>query len=113
MAKNPIVLAPDLTPDRRKSKMLPIASIFVLAPLLAPVIMETVSICHGQWCEVMGRSVTVRTPFLDSIGEQIEEVREVCWYHLLSRFQRVPWNPKVVLPVMAVIMALAMFMMRF
>jgi hypothetical protein len=113
MAKNPILLTVDLRPERRRSKVLPIASIFVLASLLTPLVIEVVALCHAQWCEVLGTSVTARTPTLDSIGDRIQEVREECWSCISSRFQRVPWNPRVVLPVLVVVMALGMVMLRF
>jgi hypothetical protein len=112
MSKKTITLAPDLKPDRRKSRLLPIACIFVLASLMAPLVMEAVAVCYSQWSEVMGTSARVRTPIMDSIEERIQSVREDLWYAVSSRFQRVPWNPKVVLPIAAVIMALAMVMLR-
>src|SRR2546421_526702 len=112
MSKNPLPLAPDLRPNRRKSKLLPIASIFVMAPLLAPLVMETVALCHAQWCELLSTSATVRTPYLDSMGERIQSVRQDLWDRIGSRFQRVPWNPKVVVPILVVVMALAMVILR-
>jgi hypothetical protein len=112
MAKNPILLAPDLRPERRHSKVLPIASIFVVGPLLAPLVMEAVALCYAQWCAAFGTSTRVRTPIIDAIEEQIETVRADLWSALSARFQRVPWSPKIVLPVAAVIMAVAMVMLR-
>jgi hypothetical protein len=111
MPKNPITLAPDLRPDRRR-KALPIVSIFVLAPLIAPLVMEAAALCYAQWCTALGTQAEVRTPIIDSIQEGIESVRDDLWSVLSARFQRVPWSPKVVLPVAAVIMAVAMVMLR-
>ena len=62
MSKKTIPLAPDLKPERRRSKLLPIASIFVLAPLLAPLVVEAVAVCCAQWSEVMGTSSPKSTP---------------------------------------------------
>ena len=112
MAKNPITLAPDLRPDRPRRKLLPILSIFVVAPLLVPIVMEAVALCYGQWCEMLGSPIAVRTPTLDAIGERVDAVREDFWYHVSSRFQRVPWNPRVVLPIAVTVMVLAMVMLR-
>jgi hypothetical protein len=112
MDKNPIPLAPDLTSDRRRSKLLPIALIVVLALLFAPLVLEAAALCYAQWCVILDKSTAVRTPLIDSIGERIEEVREDLWYRFSSRFQRVPWNPKVVLPIIGAVMALAMLMLR-
>jgi hypothetical protein len=91
---------------------MPIASIFVLAPLIAPLVMEAVGLCYAQWCTTFGTSAEVRTPIIDSIQEGIESVRDDLWSALSARFQRVPWNPKVVLPIAAVIMAVGMVMLR-
>jgi hypothetical protein len=112
MAKNPISLAPDLRPDRRRSRLLLIAAIFVLVPLVAPLFMEAVSLCYAQWCEILGTPVAVRTPILDSIRERAEDVRQDLRFRLTSYFQRVPWNPNVVLPLIAVVMIIAIWMLR-
>jgi hypothetical protein len=112
MPKNPVSLAPDLRPNGRRSKVVPIASIFVIAPLLAPLILEAGALCYAQWCAALGTSAQVRTPIIDTIQEGIETVRNDLWSALSARFQRVPWSPTVVLPVAAVIMAVAMVMLR-
>jgi hypothetical protein len=112
MAKNTIPLAPDIRPDRPRCRVLPIASICVLASVLAPLLLEAVWLCYGQWSEILGKPVTIRTPMLNAISEQIESVRADLWYHVSSRFQRVPWDPKVVLPIIALVMVVAMVMLR-
>jgi hypothetical protein len=112
MAKNPITLAPDLRSDRPRRRVLPILSLFVVAPLLAPILVEVVALGYGQWCEILGTPTAVRTPTLDAIGERIGAVHEEILYHVSSRFQRVPWNPRIVLPLAVAVMALAMVMLR-
>jgi hypothetical protein len=112
MAKNPIPLAPDLRPDRRRSRLLPIAAIFVLLPPIAPVFLEAVLLCYAQWSEILGTPVVVRTPILNSIAERIDDVRQDLGFRVSSCFERVPWSPKVVLPLIAVVMAIAMVMLR-
>ena len=92
MSKQTITLAPDIRPDRPRRKVLPILSLFVAIPLLAPIVIDAVALCYGQWREVLGTPTTVRTPTLDAIGERVAEVREEFRYHVSSRFQRVPWN---------------------
>jgi hypothetical protein len=112
MAKNPITLAPDLKPDLPRRGVRPVLSLFVAAPLLAPIVMDAVVLCYGQWREILGTPVTVRTPTLDAIGERIGPIREDLWYHISSRFHRVPWNPRVVMSIALVVMILAMVMLR-
>jgi hypothetical protein len=112
MSKNAITLAPDMRPHRPRRRLLPILSLFVTVPLLAPVIMDAVALCYGQWREIMGTPTDVRTPTLDAIGDRIEVVREDLWYHVGCRFNRVPWNPRVVLPIAVTVMLIAMVMLR-
>ncbi len=112
MVKNPIPLAPDVCREPRRRRLIPIISLFVAATMVAPVFVDAVALCYAQWCEMLGTPVSVRTPTLDAIGERVESVRSECWYHVSSRFQRVPWNPRVVLPIAIVVMAVAMIMLR-
>ena len=112
MAKNPIPLAPDLRPDRRRSRLLPIAAIFVLVPLVAPLFLEAVcsampsgarSWARPSWC---GHRSWTRFASGSKTSGRISGSGS------LPSFQRVPWNPKVVLPLIAVVMAIAMLMLR-
>ncbi len=112
MAKRIITLAPDIRPDCRRRRLLPILLLSATVPLLAPVIKDAAALCYGQWREVMGTPTDVRTPTLDAIGERIDSVREDLWYHVTSRFNRVPWNPQIVLLIAVVVMLLAMVMLR-
>ena len=112
MSKQLVTLAPDIRPDRPRRKVLPILSLFVAVPLLAPIVIDAVALCYGQWREMLGTPIAVRTPTLDAIGEQVAEIREEVRYHVSSRFQRVPWDPRVVVPIALVVMLLAMMMLR-
>lgn len=112
MSKQVIVLAPDLLPDRPRRRFLPIVSLVVAVPLLVPIISDAASLCYGQWREMLGDPIPVRTPTFDAIGERAAAVRQELHYHLSSRFHRVPWDPRVVLGVAVVVMVLAMVMLR-
>ncbi len=112
MPKNPITLAPDIRPDRPRRRLLPFLLLAATVPFLAPVLMDAVSLCYGQWRGILGTPTDVRTPTLDAIGERIEEIRGDLWYHVSGRFNRVPWNPRVVLSVAVVVMVVAMVMLR-
>lgn len=112
MPKQTVTLAPDIRPDRRRSRMLPIASLFVTVPLLAPVFIDAVALCYAQWSELLGTPVAVRTPTLDAIDERLTEIRQDLWMRVSSRFHRVPWNPYVVLAVAVVLMSLGSLMLR-
>ena len=112
MSKQVITLAPDVSPDRPRRKALPIISLVVTAPLLVPIFFDAVALCYGQWREMLGTPIEVRTPTFDAIAERVATVREDLRYHVSSRFQRVPWNPRVVLPIAVAVMLLAMVMLR-
>lgn len=113
MSKQVIVLAPDVRPDRRRRlRALPILSLFVAASLLAPIIIDAASLCYGQWREMLGDPVPVRTPALDAIGERVAEVREEFRYQFVRRFHQVPWDHRVVLGISVVVMVVAVLMLR-
>ena len=112
MPKKTLTLAPDLSPSNSRKRLLPIAAICVLAALSAPLVKESIAVCYAGWCDVLGRPVTVRTPILDTIGEGIQTAREEAKNTIAPFFNRVPWNPPVVLGASAVIMALAIMMLR-
>jgi hypothetical protein len=112
MSKQTITLAPDLRPDRPRQRLLPILLLSIAAVLLAPIVIDAVALCYGQWGEVLGTPTAVQTPTLDAIGEQVAEIREDVRYHILTRFHRVPWDPRVVLPVAVVVMLLGIVMLR-
>jgi hypothetical protein len=112
MPKNPITLAPDIRPDRPRRRLLPLLLLLGTATVLAPVLMDTVALCYGQWRSILGTPTDVRTPTLDAIGDRIEEVRADLWYHVSGRFNRVPWNPRVVFPIAVLVMVIAMVMLR-
>lgn len=112
MSKQVIVLAPDFVPDRPRRKLLPIASLLLAASLLTPIVIDATTLCYGQWRAMIGSPIDVRTPTFDAIGEQTALVREEVKYHILSRFQHVPWDYRSVLFVSVVVMLLAMVMLR-
>jgi hypothetical protein len=112
MAKNPITFAPDIQADPPRRNIWPILAFVVTIALLIPILRDAVAVCYGQWREMLGTPTAVKTPTFDAIGEQVGEVREDVWYHITNRLNRVPWNPRIVLPVAALVMLLAILMIR-
>jgi len=88
------------------------ACIVVLGLLLAVPVEEGVSLCIGQWRQVMGTETEVRTPILDSVGDGLQAAHQSMSNWLSPQFQRVPWNPAYVLPIAAVVTVLGMIMLR-
>ena len=112
MEKKTIQLAPDLRPDRQRSRLLPMISMLMLLLLLSPLILETGYFCYGQWREIVGSPVTVRTPILDSLCEKLQDVREEISSKTTSYFDQLSWRGEIVLPLLAVAMVIAMGMLR-
>ena len=86
--------------------------LIALGVFLVPLAIEAAAICYSQWCEVLGRSSEVRTPCIDGIRQGFEDARES-----LSERVGPPWNagiqnPSIALPVSAVLIILAMVMLR-
>jgi hypothetical protein len=113
MPKVPIAISHELPPEHRKSKVLAVAGILCLCLLLTPVIMEGATVCFAQWREILGgRAASAGTPLLDSIQDSVRASCDDIWGCVAPVFQRVPWSPKAVLPIAAVIMFCAMMMLK-
>jgi hypothetical protein len=112
MSKKTITLAPAQKPDRPQARLAAICLCCALGALTAPLIAEGVALCYAGWCDILDRPVVVRTPVLDSIGEHYQNARDDIRNAVSPYFQRVPWNPRIVLAAATVIMGLAMVMLR-
>jgi hypothetical protein len=106
-------LAHEISPTKRGSRVLRIASILVLGIGLAALIQETAAICHGQWCQLLGSDAEVRTPILDSVQEGVQTAHSSFWNAISPYFQSLPWSPSVVLPVAVVVVVVGMVMLKF
>jgi hypothetical protein len=112
MHKFPLPIAHDIRPTRPRWRLLRSAALVLLGISLAPLIAEGASLCYAQWCQVLGRNAQARTPVLDSMSDSLESGHRSFWNTLSSYFQRLPWNPKVVLAIGVILMFLAMAMLR-
>ncbi|QEH34300.1 hypothetical protein OJF2_28360 [Aquisphaera giovannonii] len=101
--------SPDDRPRRRWPRAL--AAVVVLAAL-SPLMLEGMSLCLGGWREVFGVSTSVSTPILDSVRDEVDDLRVQFRVQVEPWFQRVPWDPKMVLPAAAVVMAGSMLLLR-
>ena len=85
----------------------------LLRSACAPLAVEGGSLCLANWKEFMGISATVRTPVLDSMTESsCRPPRTPSGTRSRPSFRRIPWDPKMVLPAAALVMAVAMLMLR-
>jgi hypothetical protein len=110
--KFPMQIAHDLRRDRPRAKLSRLVAIFGLGLALAPLAAEGVSISHAQWCQVLGRNNQARTPILDSVTETAITTHRTAWESINPQFQRLPWNPTIVVAVGVVLMFLGMLMLR-
>jgi hypothetical protein len=112
MHKFPLPLAHEIPPETSGSKLVRTAAIVILGIALVPPVAEGLSICYGQWCEVLGRNTEVHTPVLDSVQDNVHDVHRSAWGWMSAQFQRLPWQPRFVLPVATAIMLIGMIMLR-
>ncbi len=112
MRKVAVPLDREISPKRRRSKVLQLAVVVVLGLLLAIPGVEGAAVCIGKWREVLGTNTEVRTPILDSISAELQAAHDSMsnWIH--PHFQRLPWNPSYVLPIAAVVTVLGMGMLK-
>ncbi|MFI5461006.1 MAG: hypothetical protein ACHRXM_36825 [Isosphaerales bacterium] len=113
MYKFPIAIAHDIRPERRSSKALRTATVVLLGLVLAAPVQEGVSLCIGQWREVMGTSTEVRTPILDSVHDRLQDAHQSVANSISNQFQTVPWAPSLVLTVAAVVVAVGVVILKY
>jgi hypothetical protein len=112
MFKQAIPIAYEIKPTRSNSTLSWIISIILAAIFLVPLATEGMVICYAQWCELMGKSTAVQTPFIDSMGSGLEIARDLLAERVAPALQRVVRDPTVALPVATVLLVLAMAMLR-
>ena len=112
MRKLAMQLGHDLQAERRKSRVPLYLFIVFLTVGLGPLALEGGSICLSNWKEVMGVASDVRTPVLDNVQATSTSCKDMFWDEVTPLFRRLPWDPKMVLPAAAVVMAVAMLMLR-
>lgn len=103
----------DEIPDEKRRSRVPLILFTLFLTLgLAPLALEGVSVILGNWKECLGVSAQVRTPVMDSIQETVDNVQTEFWLEVAPYARRLPWDPRMVLPASALIMAVAMLMLR-
>jgi hypothetical protein len=112
MFKQSIPIAYEVKPTRSRSILPWIISIVAAGVFLVPLATEGAAICYAQWCEVMGKSTDVRTPFIDSIVSGLQNARDLLTESVGPTFQRTIRDPAVALPAAAVLLVVAMAMLR-
>ena len=96
----------------RRSKVRLFFMGFFLLIGLGPLALEGASLCLSNWKEFLGVRAEVKTPLLDEIQDRVEDARVTFWTEITPYFQRLPWDPKMVLPAASLVMVGAMLMLR-
>ena len=112
MRKLAVSFEPDMMEERRRSRLPVVLAVLFLVIGLAPLALEGVSICLGNWKEIMGVSTDVRTPVLDQVQESLQDLKRSVLGEITPYFRRLPWDPQTVLISGAIVMGLAMLMLR-
>lgn len=112
MRKATFQLDQEINEDRPRSRVPLIFLCLFLVVGLGPLAIEGTAICVANWKEFMGVSAEARTPILDGVQDALHVLRENCNQQFGYWFRGLPWEPRMVLAVAGVIMALAMLMLR-
>ena len=75
---------------------------------IAPFLFEGAQLCYSRWSRMLGSRVPVRTPFLNGVGRFARSAGAM----ISAQFQRVPWNPQVVLVIGIVSCTACMILLR-
>jgi hypothetical protein len=112
MRKAVFQLDHEIHEERPRSRLpLILLALFLLVGL-GPLALEGGAICVANWKEFMGVSAEARTPMLDRVQDSLHDLSESCNQQFRTWFRVLPWEPRMVLAVAGVIMALAMLMLR-
>ena len=112
MAKTQIPLAPDIRPEPPRSRVLPIAALFVLVRLIDPAGPGSGLALLCPVARDPGHARRGADPILDAIGDRIETVRRRPLVHDLDQFPGPLRIRKSSLPMLAVVMAIAIRILR-
>jgi hypothetical protein len=112
MSKQPIPVAREIRPAQPKSKLSRIAPILVASALLGPLAAEGASFCYAQWCEVLGVPAEAHTPILDLAGAGLSNAHDLLGESIASGLQNSIRDVSFVLPLAAVLIVVAMAMLR-
>jgi hypothetical protein len=112
MRKLALQLGHEIQEVKKRSRLPGILVVVFLAIGLGPLLMEGTSLCLANWKELLGVSASVKTPVLDCVQENLETMQQAFWSEVTPFFRQLPWEPKMVLPASALVMAVAMLMLR-
>jgi len=112
MAKLQVPFEYHRPPERRVGEVRKIVVLVILGAAMAPVLVEGAALCIGGWAEVAGTRLHLETPLLSWSGSTLEVRRQWIGEWILHTYQEASWEPGVVLPILAALLIIAMWMLR-
>jgi len=97
---------------RRRWKLGNIALAVALVVILMPFLFEALAMLVAQWAEVTGVRFAAQTPLLTWSGSKLDDCRLFIDDWMSYQFQDASWEPGFALPIMALLIVIAMLMMR-
>jgi hypothetical protein len=105
-------LGSEIQVEHHRSKWPSVLMALILLLGLGPLALEGIALCMSTWKEFLGIADNVKTPVLDGVRDSLNDMRDIFWSQITPWFRSMPWDPKMVLPVAAVVMVMAMLMLR-
>ena len=112
MRKTVFRLDDEINEERPRSKLPLVFFVLFLVIGLGPLALEGASVCVANWKGIIGVSTEAPTPILDAVQDNLHEMNDGCRHFFSPWLRSLPWEPRMVLAVAGVIMALAMLMLR-
>ena len=105
-------LGSEVMEEHRRPRWPLVLVVLILLVGLGPLALEGAAVLVGTWKEFLGVSCNVRTPLLDSLQDNLNDMNAETTRQIHHWFNSMPWDPNMVLPVAAVVMVVAMLMLR-
>jgi hypothetical protein len=112
MSKYPIPIAHDIRPARPKRKLPRVVRLLAFCLLIGPIAAEAAVLCYAQWCDVVGRRLTVHTPIIDWLGDCLQNAHGLYFDEIAPGFHQSARDPSIALPLAVVFLFLAMLMLK-
>jgi len=105
-------LGSEIPVEQHRSKWPSVLMAVILLLGLGPLALEGIALCTSTWKEFLGIADNVKTPVLDGVQDSLNDMRDFCWTQITPWLRSMPWDPKIVLPIAAFVMVMAMLMLR-
>jgi hypothetical protein len=105
-------LGNEIEAEHHRSKWPAVVMVLILLLGLGPLALEGIALSVGTWKEFLGSGDTVKTPLLDGVQDSLKDMKDIFWSQVTPWFRSMSADPKMVLPAAAIVMVMAMLMLR-